>query len=264
MTIELRDISKTYVTGDTSLQVLKGISLSIDDGELCAIMGPSGSGKSTLMNVIGCLDTPSSGRYLLDGEDVSALEGDALARIRNRKIGFVFQSYNLMQQTTALDNVAMPMLYAGVPAEERQRRARVALEAMGLASRMSHMPSELSGGQQQRVAIARAIVMRPSLILADEPTGALDSHSSLEVMQILQWLNAVLGMTIVIVTHEPLIAEHTRRILRILDGRLQADETVRRPKVAADELRHAAPALLPIRRRALPVSGSKLPLRGGV
>ena len=257
MAIELREITKTYVTGDTTLPVLKGISLTIDDGELCAIMGPSGSGKSTLMNMIGCLDAPTSGQYLLDGQDVSTLEGDVLAQVRNRKIGFVFQSYNLIERTTALDNVALPMLYAGVPAEERKERALAALAAMGLSSRIDHMPNELSGGQQQRVAIARAIVMRPSLILADEPTGALDSRASLEMMEIFQRLNQDLGITIVIVTHEPLIAEHTRRIVRLLDGRLSGDEPVRRAKIAGDELHRRAPVLLPIRRRTTTSGGAR-------
>ncbi len=250
MGIELRGITKSYLAGEAPLQVLKGITLRIGDGELCAIMGPSGSGKSTLMNIIGCLDTPTSGGYLLDGQDVSALEQDELARMRNRKIGFVFQSYNLVERTTALDNVILPMVYAGVPAEERRARARAALGAMGLAQRAEHMPNQLSGGQQQRVAIARAIVMRPSLILADEPTGALDSRASLEMMDIFQRLNAELGVTVVIVTHEPLIAEHTRRILRILDGELRGDEAVLRPKAATAELGQPGPALLPIRRRA--------------
>jgi putative ABC transport system ATP-binding protein len=249
MTVELTEITKTYLAGETPLPVLKGITLRIGDGELCSIMGPSGSGKSTLMNVIGCLDVPTSGRYLLDGQDVSLLVGDELARVRNRKIGFVFQSYNLVQRTTALENVMLPMVYAGVPAEEREERALAALTAMGLAGRTGHMPNQLSGGQQQRVAIARAIVMRPSLLLADEPTGALDSHASLEMMEIFQRLNADLGITVVIVTHEPLIAEHTQRILRLLDGELRSDDAVLRPKDAAAELRQAAPALLPIRRR---------------
>jgi putative ABC transport system ATP-binding protein len=239
------------------LPILKGIALTIESGELCAIMGPSGSGKSTLMNVIGCLDTPTSGGYLLDGEDIAALSDDALARVRNRKIGFVFQSYNLIPRTSALDNVQLPMLYAGVPAQERRTRAETALAALGLATRMRHMPNALSGGQQQRVATARAIVMRPSLILADEPTGALDSRSSLEMIDIFQRLNARLGITIVIVTHEPEIAEHTRRIVRILDGRINADEVVRQPKVAADELHRRTPILLPIRKPAPAAAGRR-------
>ncbi len=210
MTIELRDITKIYQTGGGELPVLKGVSFTIDDGELCAIMGPSGSGKSTLMNVIGCLDTPTDGEYLLDGQDVSTLDENELARVRNRKIGFVFQSYNLVKRTTALDNVQLPMLYAGVPPEERRARAVDALESVGLGTRLDHKPNELSGGQQQRVSIARSLVMRPSLILADEPTGALDSRSAVEVMEIFQRLNEDLGITVVFVTHEPDIAEYTR------------------------------------------------------
>jgi putative ABC transport system ATP-binding protein len=257
MGIELRNITKTYIAGETGLQVLKEISATIDNGELCAIMGPSGSGKSTLLNIVGCLDLPTSGQYVLDGEDVSTLESDELARVRNQKMGFVFQSYNLIERTTALDNVALPMLYAGVAAEERHERAAAAMAAMGLSSRATHMPNELSGGQQQRVAIARAIVMRPSVILADEPTGALDSRASLEMMEIFQRLNADLGITIVIVTHEPMIAEHTRRILRILDGQLSADERVHDSKIATNELSHRDRMLLPIRRRAKTAYGTR-------
>jgi putative ABC transport system ATP-binding protein len=248
MGIELREITKIYEVGGAPLRVLNDISLTIPGGELCAIMGPSGSGKSTLMNVIGCLDKPTSGVYTFDGEDISALGDDALAGVRNRKIGFIFQSYNLVKRTTALENVQLPMLYAGVPPAERQQRAAAALRALGLGDRTHHMPNELSGGQQQRVAIARALVMRPSLILADEPTGALDSRSSLELMAIFQRLNREMGVTIVIVTHEPEIALHTRRIVRLLDGALSGDEVVRRPKIAADELERRAPLLLPIRR----------------
>jgi putative ABC transport system ATP-binding protein len=236
MSIDLRNITKTYQTGAMELQVLKGISFTIDDGELCAIMGPSGSGKSTLMNVIGCLDTPTDGQYLLDGQDVSTLDENALAQVRNQKIGFVFQSYNLVKRTTAIDNVQLPMLYAGVPPEERHRRAVDALEAVGLGDRLDHKPNELSGGQQQRVSIARSLVMRPTLILADEPTGALDSRSAVEVMGIFQRLNQDLGITVVFVTHEPDIAEYTRRIIRIRDGFLGADEQVEHQRDAAAEL----------------------------
>lgn len=236
MTIELSEITKTYQTGTMDLKVLKGVSFTIDDGELCAIMGPSGSGKSTLMNVIGCLDTPTDGKYLLDGQDVSTLDENELARVRNRKIGFVFQSYNLVKRTSALDNVQLPMLYAGVPPAERHARAVDALEAVGLGDRLDHKPNELSGGQQQRVSIARALVMRPTLILADEPTGALDSRSAVEVMDIFQRLNGELGITVVFVTHEPDIAEYTNRIIRIRDGYLGADERVEAQKNAADEL----------------------------
>jgi putative ABC transport system ATP-binding protein len=254
MTIELREITKTYETGQMTLHVLKGVSFTIADGELCAIMGPSGSGKSTLMNVIGCLDTPTGGQYLLDGQDVSTLDDNQLAQVRNQKIGFVFQSYNLVKRTTALDNVQLPMLYAGVPPEERRKRAIDALEAVGLGDRLDHKPNELSGGQQQRVSIARALVMRPTLILADEPTGALDSRSSVEVMGIFQRLNADLGITVVFVTHEPDIAEYTRRIIRIRDGFLGADETVERQRDAAAELE---------RRVLVPFPGTALTRAGG-
>jgi putative ABC transport system ATP-binding protein len=237
MTIELHNITKIYQTGGGDLPVLKGITFTIADGELCAIMGPSGSGKSTLMNMIGCLDTPTDGRYLLDGQDVAALDENELASVRNRKIGFVFQSYNLVKRTTALDNVQLPMLYAGVPPEERRQRAVDALEAVGLGDRLDHKPNELSGGQQQRVSIARSLVMRPTLILADEPTGALDSRSAVEVMDIFQRLNAELGITVVFVTHEPDIADYTQRIIRIRDGYLGADERVEDQRNAAAELK---------------------------
>ena len=234
--IEVHDITKTYQTGDMALQVLKGISFRIADGELCAIMGPSGSGKSTLMNIIGCLDTLTTGEYLLDGENVASFDETELARVRNRKVGFVFQSFNLIPRTTALDNVALPLLYAGVAGEERRERAVAALTAVGLADRLDHKPNQLSGGQQQRVAIARAIVTTPSLILADEPTGNLDSRSSVEVMGIFQQLNAQLGVTVIFVTHEPDIMAYTRRVLRIRDGYLGADEPIRTPRSAAAEL----------------------------
>ncbi len=236
MVIEIRDITKTYQTGDVALQVLKGITFTINDGELCAIMGPSGSGKSTLMNILGCLDTPTSGEYLLDGENVAEFDETRLARVRNRKIGFVFQSFNLIKRTSALDQVQLPLLYAGVDEKERHKRATAALAAVGLGDRMDHKPNQLSGGQQQRVAIARSLVATPSLILADEPTGNLDSRSSVEVMDIFQRLNAQLGITVVFVTHEPDIAEYTHRIIRVRDGYLGADERVPHTKSAADEL----------------------------
>jgi putative ABC transport system ATP-binding protein len=234
--IEVHDITKVYQTGDMALQVLKGISFRIHDGELCAIMGPSGSGKSTLMNILGCLDTPTGGAYVLDGEDVASLDETQLARVRNRKIGFVFQSFNLLARTTALDNVALPLLYAGVAGAERHDRAVAALNAVGLGDRRDHKPNQLSGGQQQRVAIARAIVTTPSLILADEPTGNLDSRSSVEVMDIFQQLNAQLGVTIIFVTHELDIMAYTRRVLRIRDGYLGADEPILTPRSATAEL----------------------------
>ncbi len=247
MTIEIHDLTKSYQTGDIALQILKGISLRFDDGELCAIMGPSGSGKSTLMNILGCLDTPTDGDYLLDGENVASFDETRLAQVRNRKIGFVFQSFNLLKRTTALDQVGLPLLYAGVEPKERHTRAVAALNAVGLGDRIDHKPNQLSGGQQQRVAIARALVTTPSLILADEPTGNLDSRSSVEVMDIFQQLNRDLGITVIFVTHEPDIAEYTRRVLRIRDGYLGADERIEHPRSAAAELAaRTEPIQLPV------------------
>ena len=228
-----RDISKSYEMGGLSVQALRGVSLSIQAGEFVAVMGPSGSGKSTFMNLLGCLDTPSSGEYVLAGEKVSGMHRDALAAIRNRRIGFVFQSFNLLPRTTALENVALPLLYCGVPAEERNRRAMERLAAVGLAERQHHHPAQLSGGQQQRVAIARALVNHPVLILADEPTGALDTLTSCEVMALLQHLNRD-GMTVVLVTHERDIAEFAKRIVMFRDGRVVEDQTVAQPKDAAE------------------------------
>jgi putative ABC transport system ATP-binding protein len=222
--IELQNITKVYRTGAIEVHALRGATLRIMPGELVSIMGPSGSGKSTLMNIIGCLDQPTSGRYLLDGIEVSRLSDDQLAAIRNRKIGFVFQSFNLLARTTAIEQVELPLVYGG--SRDRRRRAIAALEGVGLADRMHHKPTELSGGQQQRVAIARALVMNPSLILADEPTGNLDSHSSEEIMAIFQDLNREQGITIAFVTHEPDIAQHTRRIVHVRDGVITSDELV--------------------------------------
>ncbi len=248
--LEVRDITKTYGSGDVALTVLHGISFTIRDGEFCSIMGPSGSGKSTLMNILGCLDTPSSGVYLLDGEDVASFDETRLALVRNRKIGFVFQSFNLLKRTTALDNVALPLLYAGVAGPERRERAIAALEAVGLGDRLDHKSNQLSGGQQQRVAIARALVTTPSLILADEPTGNLDSWSSVEVMDIFQRLNAQLGITVLFITHEPDIMSYTQRVLRIRDGYLGADEPLADPRSAARELANRKePISLPPRDR---------------
>ena len=209
--------------GDAEVRALGGVSLVIERGEFVAVMGASGSGKSTMMNIIGCLDVPSSGRYWLDGVDVRGLDETRLARVRNRKIGFVFQSFNLIPRTTALDNVELPMLYAGVGSKERRARAVAALDMVGLSERSGHFPNEMSGGQQQRVAVARALVTNPALILADEPTGNLDTRSSEEVMNIFEALNRA-GRTVVLITHEPDIATRTKRTVRLRDGLIVADQ----------------------------------------
>jgi putative ABC transport system ATP-binding protein len=219
--IQLEAITKTYRMGKVRVDVLHGIDLTIDDGELVAIMGPSGSGKTTLMNILGCLDTPTSGRYLLDGIDVSRLSDSQLAKIRGGKIGFVFQSFNLVPRTNALRNVELPLIYSGGRA--RHRAARLALEQVGLADRQKHMPNELSGGQQQRVAIARALVNDPALLLADEPTGNLDSASTREILKLLGGLNDA-GRTVVIITHEEEVARFAKRVIRLRDGRIESDE----------------------------------------
>lgn len=230
MTISIHDVTKTYVLGEQEVHALRGVSLDIADGEFVAIMGPSGSGKSTLMNIIGCLDQPSTGVYELDGVDVSELTDDELAIIRNRKIGFVFQSYNLLPRMPAIEQVELPLMYGR--AQNRRERATEALRTVGLAERIHHKPNELSGGQAQRVAIARALVTNPSLILADEPTGALDTRSSVEIMALFQQLNAEVGISVVFVTHEPDVAAFTRRTLHIRDGVITSDEV--HPSVRAE------------------------------
>ena len=223
MLLEMRNICKDYPQGKDVVHVLKNIELCIDAGDYLAIMGPSGSGKTTLMNLIGCLDVPTSGTYLLDGEDVSDAGDNKLADIRNRTLGFVFQSFNLLPKLTARDNVALPLLYAGVPKRERSRRAEAALETVGLSDRVDFYPTQLSGGQQQRVAIARAIINEPKLLLADEPTGALDTASGEQVMDIFDELNAR-GTTIVLITHEPAVGARAKSLRRIRDGELQPEE----------------------------------------
>ncbi|SFV33515.1 ABC transporter ATP-binding protein [Thermoflavifilum thermophilum] len=220
--IQLENIKKNYYLGKNVLQVLKGIYLSVYPNEYVALMGPSGSGKSTLMNILGCLDTPTEGRYFLNGQDVSHMDDDELAAVRNKQIGFVFQQFNLLPRLNALENVAMPLIYSGVPKKEREEKARAMLEKVGLGERWNHRPNELSGGQCQRVAIARALVNDPAIILADEPTGNLDSKTSIEIMDIFAQIHAS-GNTVILVTHEEDIAEHAHRIIRLRDGIIESD-----------------------------------------
>jgi putative ABC transport system ATP-binding protein len=230
MLISISDLRKIYQMGEVEVRALDGVDLEVEAGEYLAIMGPSGSGKSTLMNLIGCLDTPTSGEYILNGQRVSDLDDTELAEIRNHEIGFVFQTFNLLSRATALSNVELPLIYARVSARERHRRAREALEKVGLGDRAKHQPNELSGGQRQRVALARALVNEPSILLADEPTGNLDSRTSAEMMELFNELNAA-GNTMVVVTHEEDIAAHARRVVRLLDGKIVVDERVGDSKV---------------------------------
>ena len=234
--VDVHDIRKKYQLGETEVHALRGVSVSICAGDFVAIMGASGSGKSTFMNILGCLDKPTSGEYLLEGTDVSALTKRELARIRNQKIGFVFQGFNLLGRTTALENTELPMLYSKTNISDRERRAREALVQVGLGDRADHFPSQLSGGQQQRVAIARALVNRPRMLLADEPTGNLDSRTSVEVMEIFQKLNAE-GLTIILVTHEPDIAQFAKREIIFRDGQIKRDDVVEVPHVASEVLK---------------------------
>jgi len=235
----VKDLTKVYKMGEHEVRALRGVSLDIEAGEFVAVTGPSGSGKSTFMHIAGCLDRPTSGQYILDGKDVSTISKDELARVRNEKIGFVFQGFNLLTRTTALDNVELPLLYRsqnGFKTKDRHKRAMAALEAVGLSARHHHMPNQLSGGQQQRVAIARAIINEPSIILADEPTGNLDTRTSIEVMGIFQRMNRERGITVLLITHEVDIAEYGTRLIRFRDGRVVADQPVLHRRNAEDEL----------------------------
>jgi len=237
--ISVEGLNRVFRIGETTVNALQDVSLEIERGDFVAVMGPSGSGKSTLMNILGCLDRPTSGIYRLDGMAVQNLDRDALAEIRNRKIGFVFQQFNLLARTSALENVELPLLYSDVPVPDSGARAMRALAAVGLAERADHHPNQLSGGQQQRVAIARALVNDPQIVLADEPTGALDSRTSIEIMAILQKLNREQGITTVLVTHEPDIAAYTNRNVYFRDGRIVRDERLTQPRQADAELMHA-------------------------
>jgi putative ABC transport system ATP-binding protein len=270
LVISVRDLTKTYQVGDIEVRALRGASLDVHRGEFVCVTGPSGSGKSTFMHIIGCLDRPTGGQYFLDGKDVSRMSKDELAVIRNKKIGFVFQGFNLLSRTTALDNVELPLLYnqgkSRLKAAERHQRAKEVLEIVGLGKRMDHYPNQLSGGQQQRVAIARALINQPSILLADEPTGNLDTRTSIEVMDIFQKLNVERGITVVLITHEMDIAEHGTRVVKFRDGRIQVDQqidpSVRR--LAGEELKtlpppeddasHLPPSLVPATQTQPPAS----------
>ncbi|MBI3362385.1 MAG: ABC transporter ATP-binding protein [Chloroflexi bacterium] len=241
--IRLENVARLYRLGDEEVQALRGVSLSFYPGDMLSVMGPSGSGKSTLMNILGCLDRPTSGSYWLDGEEVGQLKDSRLAAIRNRKIGFVFQTFNLLARTTALANCELPLIYSGMGQRERRERATAALAQVGLGERMHHRPNELSGGQQQRVAIARALINRPAIILADEPTGNLDSKSGVEILRLLQQLNQQQGITVLIVTHDPFVARHTQRIVRVHDGQIVGDDAVAQPLVAGEAVRPSDAAL---------------------
>jgi len=244
--IRVENLVKVYRMGDVQVPALRGVSLEIHRGEFVAIMGPSGSGKSTFMNLLGCLDKPTSGSYYLEGVDVSQLSRDELAKIRNTRIGFVFQTFNLLPRTSALENVELPMLYNGMPTRDRHRKAREALRWVGLEGREQHQPSQLSGGEQQRVAIARALTNNPSIVLADEPTGNLDTRTSVEVMDIFQRLNDQ-GITVVLITHEPDIAHFARRTIFFRDGQVLRDEVVRAPRFAREELEKLPPVVESLR-----------------
>ena len=230
--ITIENVTKIYQMGETEVRALDGVGLNIEKGEMTAIMGPSGSGKSTLLAILGCLDVPTSGAYSLDGVNVENMTDDQLAGVRSQKIGFVFQQFNLLARTTALDNVTLPLIYSGVTGRERRKRAEEALDKVGLADRMHHRPNELSGGQQQRVAIARALANNPAILLADEPTGALDSKTGTEIIKLFQDLHRDFGQTVIYVTHDPFIARHTNRVVRMADGQVVADERVEKPLAA--------------------------------
>jgi putative ABC transport system ATP-binding protein len=242
--IDLDGVTKIYQLGDTEVRALDGVDLHIGKGEMTAIMGPSGSGKSTLLAILGCLDVPTDGAYQLDGISVEKMTDDQLAAVRRQKIGFVFQQFNLLSRTSALENVMLPLTYAGVGARDRRRRATEALERVGLGDRLHHRPQELSGGQQQRVAIARALANQPAIILADEPTGALDSKTGTEIIALFQQLHREFGQTVIYVTHDPFIARHTNRIIRVADGRITGDDQVAQPLLAG-AVRPSEAALMP-------------------